>query len=134
MSISRFTKGMSCVGVMGLAVGTAWGQNYPNKPIHIVTTAAGGGGDFTARQLAQGISGPLGQPVIVENRPSTFVAAENVYKAPPDGHTLIVVGSTFWVLRLSFWVLRTSFQVLGSSIVVLRFPFYVQRNKGVKQC
>jgi len=100
MLISRFIKSLLSVGGIGLAMGSACGQDYPNKAIHIFTTAAGGGGDFTARQVAQGISGPLGQPVVVENRPSTFVAAESVYKAPPDGYTLIVVGSTFWVLPL----------------------------------
>src|SRR5262245_1711294 len=47
----------------------AYGQGFPNKPIRIVTTSAGGSPDFIARAIAEGISAPLGQPVIVENRP-----------------------------------------------------------------
>ena len=79
----------------------ASGQDFPaNRPIRIATSAAGGGGDFTARQVAQGISGPLGQAVVVDNRASGFLAAEIVALAPPDGHTLTVQGSTFWILPL----------------------------------
>ena len=96
MSTARVVTGMLFLSVMGAACG----QDYPTKPIRIVTTAAGGGGDFTTRQIAQGISGPLGQPVVVDNRANGFLAAEIVYKAPADGYTLTVQGSTFWILPL----------------------------------
>ena len=72
-------------------------QDYPNKPIRIVTAAAGGGSDFTSRQIAQGISGPLGQPVVVENRGSGIILGEFLTKAPPDGYGLVVAGSSFWL-------------------------------------
>jgi tripartite-type tricarboxylate transporter receptor subunit TctC len=75
-------------------------QDYPTKPVRIITTAAGGGGDFTTRQVAQGISGPLGQPVIVDNRSTGLLAAEAVSKAPPDGYTLLVTGSAVWLSSL----------------------------------
>jgi tripartite-type tricarboxylate transporter receptor subunit TctC len=76
-------------------------QDFPaNRPIRIATSAAGGGGDFTARQVAQGEAGPLGQPVVVDNRASGFMAAEIAALAPADGHTLTVQGSTFWILPL----------------------------------
>ena len=55
--------------VLVLGAGAAFAQSYPTKTIRIITSAAGGGSDFTARVIAQGISGPLGQQVIVENRP-----------------------------------------------------------------
>ena len=48
-----------------------WAQgagDYPNKPIRIYTGSAGGSNDAAARLIAQGISGPLGQQVIVDNR------------------------------------------------------------------
>ena len=41
-------------------------QNYPNKPIRIVTSAPGGGNDLTARLISQGIWAGLGQRVIVD--------------------------------------------------------------------
>ena len=83
-----------------LGVGTASSQDYPNKVIRIITGGAGGGGDIVSRQIAAGISGPLGQPVIVENR-SAFIATETVAKAPPDGYTLLVQGGgTVWMRPL----------------------------------
>jgi tripartite-type tricarboxylate transporter receptor subunit TctC len=81
----RFLVGILSTGLMVLGTGVACGQqNYPNEPIRIVTSAAGGGNDFIARLIAQQISGPLGQPVIVENRPSNLTP-EIVSHASPDG-------------------------------------------------
>lgn len=83
-------------GVTGLATGTASAQDYPVRPIRIVTSPAGGGNDFPARLIARAISGPLGQQVIVDNRP-TILIADLVAKAPPDGYTLLVTGSAHWI-------------------------------------
>jgi tripartite-type tricarboxylate transporter receptor subunit TctC len=77
---------------------TTYGQAYPNRLIRIVVGGIGGSLDITARLVAQGIAGPLGQSVIVENRPSVTVAADSVAKAPPDGYTLLMTGSNLWLL------------------------------------
>ena len=82
---------------MALGIGSVSAQDYPAKPIRIVTSAPGGGSDFISRLIAQGISGPLGQPVIVDNRPNVPITAAFVSKAPPDGYTLLVAGSSLWV-------------------------------------
>jgi len=82
-----------------LGAGVAFSQEFPTKPIRIVTSAIGGGNDVTARVMAQWLTGPLGQQVIVENRTSQL-AAENVAKAPPDGYTLLFAGSSFASLPL----------------------------------
>src|SRR5262249_10852595 len=74
-------------------------QDYPAKPIRIITTGAGGGSDFASRQIAQGISGPLGQPVIVDNRANALVG-EAGSKAPPDGYTLTLTGASLWLTPL----------------------------------
>ena len=66
---------------------------YPNKPIRIVSASAGGGADFHARLVAQGIAGPLGQPVIVDNRAAGILATEIAAEAPPDGYILLVTGA-----------------------------------------
>ena len=84
------------VGVAGLSAVTAFSQDYPNKPIRIVTSPAGGGNDFPARLIARAISGPLGQQVIVDNRPTVLIA-DIVAKAAPDGYTLLVSGSPHWI-------------------------------------
>ena len=74
-------------------------QDFPSKPIRIITSIAGSDMDLIARLIAQEISGPLGQPVTVENHGAGLLA-ENVYKAPPDGHTLLVSPQTLWIAPL----------------------------------
>jgi tripartite-type tricarboxylate transporter receptor subunit TctC len=76
---------------------TAGAQTFPVKPIRIVTTEAGSGTDFGARMVAQCISGPLGQQVVVENR-GGVMPNEVVAKAQPDGYTLVHNGSALWLL------------------------------------
>ncbi len=92
--------GMSALSVLVSCAGVAVAQDYPSKTVRIVAAAAGGGGDFQGRLLAQAIAGPLGQPVIVENRGSSVLSAETVAKAPPDGYTLLVQGASLWVSGL----------------------------------
>src|SRR5258706_13493102 len=94
MLTSRMVVLMLAAGMMTLSACMASGQNFPSKPIRIVTQEAGGSGDFSSRLIGQGISGPLGQPVIVENRTSITIA-EIVGKAPPDGYTMMHAGSGF---------------------------------------
>ena len=84
-----------------LAPGALWAgataaQDYPTRAVRIVTAPAGGGNDFSARLVARGISGPLGQQVIVDNRP-TVLAPEIVAKSPADGYTVLLNGSAHWI-------------------------------------
>jgi len=83
-----------------LSAGMALGQDYPNRPIRLVSPGPGGGADFVARFVAQGISGPLGQQVVVENRPAGVIPGQIVSKAPPDGYTVMVNGNSFWIAPL----------------------------------
>ena len=85
---------------MSAAFGAAVAQEYPSRVIRLVTSEAGGGSDLAARILTPLLSGNLGQPVVVENRGGGVIAGEVVAKAPPDGHTLLVYGNTFWLLPL----------------------------------
>ena len=86
--------------VLGQDPSTGSGQAFPNKPIRIVTGLPGGGNDFAARVIAQGLTGPVAQPVIVDNRAGTVIPVTVVAKAPADGYTLLVAGTTFMLTPL----------------------------------
>jgi tripartite-type tricarboxylate transporter receptor subunit TctC len=77
--------------------GAAFAQAYPAKPIRIVVTGVGSGGDFAARLIALGVSPALGQQIIVDNRGSGNMPAEIVSKSPPDGYTLCLSASPLWI-------------------------------------
>ena len=88
---------MTAALIAGAAwTGTAAAQDYPAKTVRIVTAPAGGGNDFSSRLVARGISGPLGQQVIVDNRP-TVLGPEIVAKSPADGYTVLLTGSAHWI-------------------------------------
>ena len=92
---NRVTRA-ALLAVAASLAGIAGAQEYPGKTVRIVTAPAGGGNDFSARLIARGISGPLGQQVIIDNRP-TVLAPEIVAKAPADGYTVLVTGSSHWI-------------------------------------
>ena len=94
MLATRFVACVFSIVLVGSAVVLA--QDYPSKTIRIIGGAAGGGSDFAARLIAQGISGPLGQQVIMDNR-TVIQAVEAVSKAPPDGYTVLVGGNSIWI-------------------------------------
>jgi tripartite-type tricarboxylate transporter receptor subunit TctC len=85
---------------LAICAGAAHAQGYPAKPVRIVTVAPGSANDLVARLIAQELKGPLGQPVIVDNRGP--IAAEIVSKAPPDGYTLLLYGSAVWISPLLY--------------------------------
>ncbi len=97
MRTQRFAAWMLSVGLMVSGAGVVSSQNYPNKPIRIVTSEPGGGNDIVARLVAEGLTASLGQRVIVDNR--GIIAAEIAAKATPDGYTLLIYGSNIWLMQ-----------------------------------
>ena len=80
--------------------GAATAQDYPAKPVRLVTSEPGGSADVAARIMAQGLTAALGQQVIVENRASGVIPGDVVAHSPADGYTLLFFGGTFWLQPL----------------------------------
>jgi len=83
----------AALAIEAKAQGDAGVGGWPKQPIRIlVGFAAGGGNDVVARMVAQRLSEKLGQSVVVENRPGagSIIAYEQVARAAPDGHTLLI--------------------------------------------
>jgi len=73
-----------------------WAETYPSQPVRVIVGfAAGGPNDILARLIGQWLAKRLGHPFVIENRPGagSNIATEAVVHAPPDGYTLLLVGS-----------------------------------------
>lgn len=73
---------------------------YPERPIRVVIPLAPGGAvDLVARLLQPHLEKSLGKPLIVEHRPgaSGILGAATVANADPDGHTLLLVPTTYTI-------------------------------------
>jgi tripartite-type tricarboxylate transporter receptor subunit TctC len=109
-------------------------QPYPARPVRIIVGfAAGGTGDLLVRLLGQWLSERLGQPIIVDNRPGGggTISAEAAVRAPPDGYTLLQVGTSHAVnttlYKLDFDLVRDIAPVAGiarAHLVMLVHPSF----------
>jgi tripartite-type tricarboxylate transporter receptor subunit TctC len=73
---------------------TTLAQSYPNKPIRWIVPYTGGGiTDVVTRIVTQKMSGALGQPIVVDNRPgaNSILGSDLGAKAAPDGYTMVTV-------------------------------------------
>ena len=71
-------------------------QNYPNKPIHVITTSSAGGiSDIFMRVLGEEMHKSLGQPIIIDNRPGGQgnIASRACTEAAPDGYTICIINA-----------------------------------------
>lgn len=86
-----------CAGAVFSAAAHAQ-STYPSRPVRlIVPFAPGGSNDILGRILAQRFSERLGQQMVVENRPGAdgILGSDIVAKSAPDGHTLLVISTSF---------------------------------------
>jgi tripartite-type tricarboxylate transporter receptor subunit TctC len=94
---SALTVALSAFASGAHAASAAVGD-YPNRPVRlIVAQSAGGNADFVARLIAGELGKRLGQQFVVDNRGGGggILAAELAVRAPADGYTLLLVGSSF---------------------------------------
>jgi tripartite-type tricarboxylate transporter receptor subunit TctC len=81
-------------------------DNYPNRPVRmIVPLSAGGSADVIPRIVAEQLSARFGQTFVVENRPGATggVGAAAVFKADPDGYTLLATTPPVLVINESLY-------------------------------
>ncbi|MDA7415843.1 tripartite tricarboxylate transporter substrate binding protein [Xenophilus arseniciresistens] len=98
-----FTRRTLCLGLALAAaslapVATLHAQEpWPAKPLKLVVPfPPGGGTDLVARAMGQKLAERLRQPVVIDNKPgaATIIGTDAVAKAPADGYTLLLSGST----------------------------------------
>ena len=114
---------------------------FPVKAIRVVVPyPAGGPTDMTARSISPRMIEALGQQLMIDNRAgaSTIIGTEIVARAPPDGHTLLLVTSTISMnpsvfRKLPYDVERDLVpvtQVIASPFAVLAHPALPVRTTG----
>jgi len=84
---------LALAGAAPFALAPAAAQSWPSKPIRFVVPYPPGGPlDSVARGLAESLREPLGQTVVVENRPGAGgnLGADNVAKSAPDGYSIVM--------------------------------------------
>ena len=99
------TRGCVMLLLMAAAVAhaeTGPASTYPSRPIRfVVPSTAGGAGDIFARTIGQALAQRFGKQVVVDNRPGAngIVGCELVARAAPDGHTLLMGNSAWFVIN-----------------------------------
>jgi tripartite-type tricarboxylate transporter receptor subunit TctC len=82
--------------VVALLAGPVLADDYPSRPIRVITTSSAGGlSDIFMRVLNDALRDRIGQPLIVENKPgaSGNIAARICQEAPPDGYTICIINA-----------------------------------------
>ena len=130
--------------VLHLAAGAAalpaisrmsWAQSYPTQAVRlIVPFAAGAVNDITARLIGRWLSERFGQPFIIENRPGggANIGIEAVVRAPTDGYTLLVIGTTAAMNATLFEKLNYNFiRDIAPVASIIRVPHLMQVNPSL---
>lgn len=95
MNRTRWNLGRLAVFAVAVVPFLAHAQpkdNYPNRPIRVITGSPGSTSDLSARFVAQKLTERWGQQAVVDNRPGAggIIGVEIGARAAPDGYTLIV--------------------------------------------
>ena len=108
-----------------LAVSLALGgvaNSFPTKPVRIVVGfPAGGPLDQHVRLLSDKLQANLGQPVVIDYKAGAggIVGAQDVMKAPPDGHTLMLANTGVMVINPALYG-KLPYQTLKDFVPVAR--------------
>jgi len=145
----RLCLAQAALWAAGLA--SAWGQDSNTKPIKIIVPfPPGGSNDIVGRAVAQQLTARTKRNIVIENRPGAggVLGAEAVARAEPDGHTWLLISSTFTmspaIMKLPFDPVRSFVPIamlgLGPSVIAVpqALPFqtikelveYSKKNPG----
>ncbi len=124
--------------VLVLSHGSAFSQNWPNRPVRlIVPFPAGGAVDVLARTVFDKVTAQVGQAFVIENRLGAggTIGSAAVAKAAPDGYTILVNSSSHTVAPALFGNL--SYDAVGDfhgviPLASLPTVLFVSANKGYK--
>src|SRR5262245_13684971 len=109
-----------------------WAQAYPARPVRIIVGFAPGQAiDIVTRMIGQWLSEQLGQQFIIENRPGAGgnIATEAVVRAPPDGYTLLAIGSNNFINATLYQKLNYNFvQDIAPVASIYRVPQVMEVN------
>src|SRR5215470_4636910 len=110
-------------------------QAYPARPVRVIVPfGSGGGTDIVARLIGQWLSGRLGQPFVIENRPGAGgnLGTEAVVRSPPDGYTLAVIGAPTAINATLYENLSFNFiRDIAPVAIIVRFPNVMVVNPSV---
>ena len=96
VSFAAFLAALGALGTLAVSAATAVADDYPVRPIHVLTTSSAGGiSDIFMRVLGEEMHKSMGQPVIIENRPGGAgnIAAHACQDAQPDGYTICIINA-----------------------------------------
>jgi tripartite-type tricarboxylate transporter receptor subunit TctC len=100
--MTSVAKAILTVLALGMMNAVVVADEYPSRPVRIITAmAAGGLSDRAIRLITDALERQLGQPVVVENRSGAggVIGTEVAARAPADGYTLLVsMSSTFSII------------------------------------
>lgn len=119
-SIVRLSRAAMCVALGLAAASSAWA--FPTKPIRVVLGfPAGGPLDQHARLLADRLQAQLGQPIVIDYKAGAggTVGAQDVMRAPPDGHTLMLANTGVMVINPALYS-KLAYQTLKDFVPVAR--------------
>ncbi len=113
-------RALLCLSLLLLPWGMA--QAFPTKPVRImIGFPAGGPLDQHARLLSDRLQAQLGQPVIIDYKAGAggTVGAQDVMKAPPDGHTIMLANTGVMVINPALYA-KLPYQTLKDFVPVAR--------------
>lgn len=130
----RFLHLAASAAVLSTLAHAARTQSYPIRPLRLVVPLpSGGAADIIARHMARWLE-RLGQPVIVENKPGagTNVGVQAVINSPPDGYTLLLIGTASAISATLYEKLPFNFvQDIAPVAGLVRFPLVMEVNPSL---